>query len=147
MTQVTAASKTVILRRPWSAAQFVLAAVLALVSLFGIVATVAFDAIELTFSFQGAIQAFAIFPGFVLSLVVNGVLMGVRRAPEPNLLEKILLVIEFVLIAALLVFHFVADGQGVAFGLAMLVWPVAIPLAIAIAIVAIVRLARASGEI
>jgi hypothetical protein len=133
--------------RPWSIAQFGVAAVLAVISLIGIIGLVAFDAAELTFSFAGAIQAFAIFPGFVLSLVVNGVLMGVRRAPRsPGTALRVLLIIEFALIAALLVFHFYVDEAGATLGLAIVTWPFAIALAVVIAVVAAVRLARSSGD-
>lgn len=134
-------------KRPWSLAQFGLAAVLAAISVVGIVGTLVFDAVELTFSFAGAIQAFAIFPGFVLSLVVNGMLMGVRRAPHsPGTALRALLIIEFVLIAALVLFHFYVDPAGATFGLAIVTWPFAIALAVVIAVVAAVRLARSSGD-
>jgi hypothetical protein len=133
--------------RPWSLAQFGVAALLAVISLIGIIGTLAFDAAELTFSFAGAIQAFAIFPGFVLSLIVNGVLMGVRRAPQPGTALRVLLVVEFVLIAALVLFHFYVDPAGATFGLAIFTWPFAIALAVVIAVVAAVRLARSSGDV
>src|SRR5690349_18285993 len=127
------------MRNPWIIAQLAVAALLLVISLVGVIGTLAFDAAELVFSFQGAIQAFAIFPGLVISLVVNALLM--RRIP-PGLTLKVMLGVEFALIAALLVFHFYTDEAGATFGLAILLWPVAILLAIAVGIVAGVRLAR-----
>ena len=131
------------LRRPWTVAQFTIAAVLLVVSLVGIIGLAVFDAPELTFSFQGWIQSFAIFPGLVISLGVNGLFMGVRRAPAPSLTLKWLLGLEFALIAALLLFHFYTDPAGNTFGLAVLAWPVVIVLAVIIAVVAAVRLFQA----
>jgi hypothetical protein len=127
------------MRNPWIIAQLAVAALLLVISLVGVIGTLAFDAAELVFSFQGGIQAFAIFPGLVISLVVNALLM--RRIP-PGLTLKVMLGVEFALIAALLVFHFYTDEAGATFGLAILLWPVAILLAIAVGIVAGVRLAR-----
>lgn len=129
------------LRRPWTLAQFAIAAVLAVIALIGIVGTAALDRAELTFSFAGAIQAFAVFPGLVLSLVLNGALMSTRRAPAPNLAQRILLIVEFVLIAALLVFHFYTDPAGNTLGLAIVTWPFVIVVAVVLAILAIVQLA------
>ena len=135
------------LKRPWTVAQFAAAAVLVVMSLIGVIGTLAFDAAELTFSFAGAIQAFAVFPGLILSLVLNGVLMGLKRAPEkPNLAQRILLGIEFGLIALLLVFHLYTDPAGNTFGFAILTWPVVIIIAVVLAILAIVRLASRRSE-
>jgi hypothetical protein len=125
--------------RGWIIAQFAVAAVLLVISLVGVIGLVAFDMAELSFSFAGGIQAFAIFPGLVLSLTVNALVMRAHRAVGLNLAEKILLIIEGALIAALLVFHFYTDPAGATFGLAIVTWPVIILLAIAIAIVAITR--------
>ena len=119
-------------------AQFVIAGVLLVLSLVGILGVAVFDAAELTFSFAGAIQAFAVFPGLVLSLVVNALIMRAHRERGLSLAEKWLLGIEFGLIAALLVLHFWTQS-GDALGLAILTWPVVIILAIVIAIVAGVR--------
>lgn len=131
------------LRRPWTVTQFAVALVVLVISLIGIIGTVAFDSAELVFSFAGGIQAFAVFPGLVLSLTLNAVLMGVRRAPAPNTVQRVLLIVEFVVISALLVFHFYTDPAGNTLGLAILSWPILIVVAVAIAIVAIVRLASA----
>lgn len=127
------------MRNPWIIAQLAIAAVLLVISLIGVIGTLAFDAAELTFTFQGAIQAFAIFPGLALSLVVNALLMRAHRERGLRTTERALLIIEFVMIAALLVFHFYQDAAGTNLGLAILVWPFIIGVAIAIAIVAIHR--------
>jgi hypothetical protein len=124
--------------RGWVVAQFVVAAVLLGLSLVGILGVAVFDAAELVFSFAGAIQAFAVFPGLALSLTVNALLMRAHRELGLSLTETWLLAIEFALIAVLLVLHFVSQS-GDALGLAILVWPVVIVLAITIAIVAGVR--------
>lgn len=124
--------------RGWVWAQFVVAAGLAVLSLIGILGVVVFDAAELAFSFAGAIHAFAVFPGLVLSLVVNGLLMRAHRELGLSLAEKWMLGVEFALVAWLLVLHFWSHS-GDALGLAILTWPVVIILAIVIAIVAAVR--------
>ena len=129
------------MRNPWTIAQLAVAAVLLIISLIGIVGTLAFDAAELTFSFAGAIQAFGVFPGLVVSLVVNALLL---RRPQPlGVAVRVLLVIEFALIASLLLYHFYTDPAGTTFGLAIVTWVIVIPLAVAIAIVALVRRAAA----
>jgi hypothetical protein len=51
----------------------------------------------------------------------------------------VLLIIEGVVIAALLVFHFYTDEAGNTFGFAILAWPIVILLATAIAITAGIR--------
>ncbi|WP_395639884.1 hypothetical protein [Pseudolysinimonas sp.] len=119
-------------------AQFVVAGVLLALSLVGILGVAVFDAAELAFSFAGAIHAFAVFPGLVLSLVLNALLMRAHRELGVSLTEKWLLGAEFALIAALLVLHFWSHS-GDALGLAILVWPVVIVVAVTIAIVAGVR--------
>jgi hypothetical protein len=124
--------------RGWVWAQFALAAVLAALSLVGILGVAVFDAAELAFSFAGAIHAFAVFPGLVLSLVVNALLMRAHRERGLSLTEKWLLGVEFALIAALLVLHFWSHS-GDAFGLAIITWPVVIIVAIVIAILAAMR--------
>jgi hypothetical protein len=127
------------MRNPWVIIQLGLAAVLLVISLIGIVGTAAFDLPELAFSFAGGIQAFAIFPGLVLSLVLNALLMGLGRAPAPNTAQRVLLVAEFVLIGALVLFHFYTDPAGNTLGFAILTWPLVILLAVAIAVIALVR--------
>jgi hypothetical protein len=124
--------------RGWVWAQFAVAAALLVLSLVGILGVVVFDAAELVFSFAGAIHAFAVFPGLVLSLVVNALIMRAHRDLGLSLAEKWLLGIEFVVIAWLLVLHFWSQS-GDALGLAILTWPVVIILAIVIAIAAAVR--------
>ncbi|HTL42237.1 MAG TPA: hypothetical protein VL294_12270 [Pseudolysinimonas sp.] len=129
------------MRNPWILAQLAVAAVLLIVSLIGIIGTVGFDAAELVFSFAGGIQAFGVFPGLVISLVVNALLL---RRPQPlGVAVRVLLGIEFALIASLVVYHFYTDPAGTTFGLAVITWVVVIPLAVAIAIVALVRRAAA----
>jgi hypothetical protein len=125
--------------RAWIIAQFAVAGLLLAISLLGIIGLVAFDMAELSFSFAGGIQAFAVFPGLVLSLTVNALLMRTHRAVGLNTAEKVLLIIEGALIAALLLFHFYTDPAGTTFGLAIITWPIVILLAIAIAIVAAAR--------
>lgn len=124
--------------RGWIFAQFVLAGVLFALSAVGVVGTLAFDAAELVFSFAGAIQAFAVFPGLAISLVLNALLMRAHRERGLSLTEKWMLGVEFALIAWLLVLHFWSHS-GDALGFAILTWPVVIVLAVAIAIVAGVR--------
>ena len=124
------------MRNPWIIAQLAAAAVLLAISLLGILGTVLFDLPELAFSFQGGIQAFAVFPGLVLSLIVNALIMRLHREIGISAVEKVLLIIEGVVIAALLVFHFYTDAAGNTFGFAILTWPVVILLATAIAIIA-----------
>jgi hypothetical protein len=124
--------------RGWVWAQFAVAVGLLALSLVGILGVAVFDAAELAFSFAGAIHAFAVFPGLVLSLVVNALIMRAHRDLGVSLTEKWLLVAEFALIAWLLVLHFWSHS-GDALGLAILTWPVVIILAIVIAIIAIVR--------
>lgn len=121
--------------RGWILAQFVVAGVLLALSLVGVVGLLAFDAAELTFSFQGAIQSFAVFPGTAVSLVVNALVMRSHREAGLNTAEKVLLGVEFAVIAVLLALHFWPEGLGVA----ILAWPVHIVLAIAVLIVALVR--------
>jgi hypothetical protein len=128
------------MRNPWIIAQLAIAAVLAALALIGIIGTVGFDAAELVFSFAGGIQAFAIFPGLVVSLVLNVLLM---RVPGPGRALKIMLGIEFALIALLLVFHFYTDPAGMTLFYAIVTWPIVIALAVAVAVVSIVRLSRA----
>jgi hypothetical protein len=125
--------------RAWIIAQFAVAGLLLAISLLGIIGLVAFDMAELSFSFAGGIQAFAVFPGLVLSLTVNALIMRAHRAVGLSAAEKVLLIIEGALIAALLLFHFYTDPAGNTFGLAIVTWPLVILVAIAIAIVAIVR--------
>jgi hypothetical protein len=124
--------------RGWVWAQFAVAVVLAALSLIGILGVVVFDAAELAFSFAGAIHAFAVFPGLVLSLVLNALIMRAHRELGVSLTEKWLLGVEFALIAGLLVLHFWSHS-GDALGLAIITWPVLIVLAIVIAILAAVR--------
>jgi hypothetical protein len=127
------------MRNPWIIAQLAVAAVVLAISLLGIFGTVLFDLPELAFSIAGGIQAFAVFPGLVLSLVVNAFIMRSHRSVGVSTTEKVLLIVEGVLVAALLVFHFYTDPAGNTFGLAILTWPVLILLAVAIACVAIFR--------
>ena len=129
------------LKRPWTLAQFAVAGLLLVLSLIGVIGTLAFDNADLTFTFAGAIQAFGVFPGLILSLVLNGMLMGLKRAPAPNLGQRVFLIIEFALIALLLVFHFFQDSDAYTFGFAVATWPLVIIVAIVIAILAIVQLA------
>jgi hypothetical protein len=127
------------MRNPWIIAQLAVAALLLAISLLGIVGTAVFDLPELAFSFAGGIQSFAVFPGLVLSLTVNALIMRLHREIGVSTLEKVLLIVEGVLVAALLVFHFYTDPAGTTFGLAIITWPILILLATTIAIVAGVR--------
>jgi hypothetical protein len=104
-----------------------------------------FDDANWTFTFAGAIQAFAVFPGLIISLVLNGTLMGLRRAPAPNLAQRIVLILEFVGVALLLLFHFFQDEQAYTLGFAIATWPVVIVIAVILAILAIVQLARGAS--
>jgi hypothetical protein len=124
--------------RGWIWAQVAVAGMLLVLSIVGILGVLVFDAAELVFSFAGAIQAFAVFPGLVLSLVLNALIMRAHRELGVSLAEKWLLGVEFALVAWLLVLHF-WSYSGDALGLAILTWPVVIILAIVIAILALVR--------
>lgn len=130
------------LKRPWSLAQFAIAAVLLVISLIGVIGTLVFDDGSWTFTFAGAIQSFAVFPGLIISLVLNGALMGLRRAPAPNLAQRILLILEFAGVALLLLFHFFQDEQAYTLGFAIATWPVVIVIAVILAVLAIVQLAK-----
>lgn len=130
------------LKRPWSLAQFAIAAVLLVISLIGVIGTLVFDDGSWTFTFAGAIQSFAVFPGLIISLVLNGALMGLRRAPAPNLAQRILLILEFAGVALLLLFHFFQDEQAYTLGFAIATWPVMIVIAVVLAVLAIVQLAK-----
>ena len=130
------------LKRPWSLSQFAIAAVLLVISLIGVIGTLVFDDGSWTFTFAGAIQSFAVCPGLIISLVLNGTLMGLRRAPAPNLAQRILLILEFVGVALLLLFHFFQDEQAYTLGFAIATWPVVIVIAVILAVLAIVQLAK-----
>ena len=130
------------LKRPWTLAQYAIAAVLVVISLIGVIGTLAFDDASWTFTFAGAIQAFAVFPGLIISLALNGTLMGLKRAPAPNLAQRILLILEFAGVALLLLFHFFQDDRGYTLGFAIATWPVIIVIAVVLAVLAIVQLAR-----
>lgn len=123
--------------RGWVLAQFVVAGGLLALSLVGILGVAVFDAAELTFSFGGAIQAFAVFPGTAVSLVVNGLVMRSHRDAGLSGGEKVLLAIQFCFIGGLTVMHFIND----ALGSLIVVWPMHILLAIVVFIVALVRVA------
>lgn len=124
--------------RGWVWAQFAVAGVLGVLSVVGILGVAVFDAAEWVFSFAGAIHAFAVFPGLVLSLVLNGFIMRAHRDMGLSLTEKWLLGVEFAVIGGLLVLHFWGEsGDGL--GLAIITWPVLIVLAIVIAVVAAAR--------
>jgi len=124
--------------RGWILAQFILAGALLVLSLVGVVGTLLFDTVDLLFTFAGAIQAFAVFPGLAVSLVVNALIMRAHRERGLSLTEKWMLGIEFGLTALLLGYHFWPDaGDGLQF--AVLTWPVLVVLAIALAVVAGVR--------
>lgn len=135
------------MRNPWIIAQLAVAAVLLVLALTGILGTVVFNLPELAFSFQGGIQAFFVFPGLVISLVVNALIMRLHREIGVATVEKVLLIIEGVLIASLIVFHFYTDEAGNTFGFAALAWPLVILVATAIAIVAGIRNANRPGSV
>jgi hypothetical protein len=103
--------------RGWIWAQVAVAGMLLVLSIVGILGVLVFDAAELVFSFAGAIQAFAVFPGLVLSLVLNALIMRAHRELGVSLAEKWLLGVEFALVAWLLVLHF-WSYSGDALGLA-----------------------------
>lgn len=124
--------------RAWIWAQFGAAAVLLVLSLIGVIGYLAFDAAELVFSFGGAIQAFAVFPGAIISLVVNALIMRGHGAAGVSVLERVLLGIQFVGIAAMVALHFVADGLGAL----ALIWPAYVVLAMVIVAVALARRAE-----
>lgn len=61
--------------------------------------------------------------------------------------EKVLLIVEGVLVAALLFFHFYTDPAGNTLFLAILIWPILILVAVAIACVAIFRTVSARQNV
>ncbi len=128
--------------RGWVRAQFAVAGALLSLSLLGVVASLVFGAVELTFSFGGAIQAFAVFPGTVISLVVNALIMRSHRDAGLSDTEKVLLGIQFCVIFGLVVMHFVND----ALGALIIAWPAHIALAIIVFVVALVRATTLRGE-
>jgi hypothetical protein len=123
--------------RRWVWAQFIIAGGLLVLSLVGIIGLVVFDAAELTFSFGGAIQAFAVFPGTALSLVVNALIMRTHRDAGLSSGEKVLLAVQFCFIFGMLVMHFFND----ALGALIFVWPLHILLSITVLVVALARAA------
>jgi hypothetical protein len=127
------------MRNPWIIAQLAVAVLVLVIAVIGIIGTTALGLPELTFSFAGAIQSFFVFPGLVISLVVNALIMRLHREIGVSRAEKVLLIIEGVLIAALLVFHFYTDPAGDTLGFAFFTWPILILLATAIAITAGIR--------
>jgi len=128
--------------RRWVRAQFAVAGALLALSLLGVIASLVFGAVELTFSFGGAIQAFAVFPGTVISLVVNALIMRTHRDAGLSGTEKVLLGIQFCVIFGLVVMHFVND----ALGALIIAWPAHITLAIIVFVVALVRATTLRGE-
>jgi hypothetical protein len=121
--------------RGWVGAQFIVAGGLLVLSLVGVIGLVVFGAAELTFSFGGVIQAFAVFPGTVISLVVNALIMRSHRDAGLSDTEKVLLALQFCFIFGLVVMHFVND----ALGALIIAWPAHIALAIIVFVVALVR--------
>lgn len=135
------------MRNPWIIAQLAVAAGVLAISLLGILGTVVFNMPELAFSFQGGIQAFFVFPGLVISLIVNALIMRLHREIGVNTVEKVLLIIEGLLTASLILFHFYTDEAGNTFAFAALAWPIVILVAAAIAIVAGVRNGNRPGAV
>jgi hypothetical protein len=127
------------MRNPWIIAQLAIAVVLLGISLIGFIGLSTLGLPLNLFSDVGGIQAVTVIPGLVLSLVVNALLMGLGRAPVPNLAQRVLLIIEFVLIAALLLFQFVTDPEGNFLGVAILSWPLLITIGVGIAVFALAR--------
>ena len=128
------------MRNPWVIAQLAVAVVVLAISVVGFIGLPALGLPLTLFSDAGGIQAVTVFPGLVLSLVVNALLMGLGRAlPAPNTAQKVLLIVEFVLVAALLLFQFYTDPAGNTLGFAILGWPLLIALAVVIAVLALVR--------
>ena len=127
------------MRNPWIIAQLAVAALLLVITLLGFFGTDLFGLPPIGGSFAASIQTFAVFPGLVLSLVANALIMRTHRDLGVNTLQKVLLIVEGVLILALLVFHFYEDPAGNTLWLAVVTWPILILLAIAIAIIAFVR--------
>lgn len=127
------------MRNPWIIAQLAVAALLLVITLLGFFGTELFGNPPIGGSFAASIQTFAVFPGLVLSLVANALIMRTHRDIGVNTLQRVLLLVEGVLILALIVFHFYEDPAGTTLWLAVITWPILILLAIAIAIIAFVR--------
>lgn len=128
------------MRNPWIIAQLAVAALLLAISLLGLFGRPALGLPTGMFTFQGGIQSAFVFPGLVLSLIVNAFVMRAHRRVGISQTEKVLLIVEGVLIALLLFFHFYDDPAGNNLGWAILTWPVVTLLAVAIACVTIFRL-------
>ena len=116
----------------WS--QLIVAAILAMLSALGIVSVLALDS-GYAFSFQGGIASFSLLPGLVISLVVNFLILR-SHVPFPlSAVERVLLVLEYLVLVVVVLTHFIPEALLVAFAS----WAVVIPLAISIALVGIVR--------
>ena len=115
------------MRNPWIIAQLAVAAVLLALSLLGIIGIVVFNLPELAFSFAGGIQAFAVFPGLVLSLIVNALIM--RLAPGHRAQHAREGAAHHRVRAdrgRCSWFHFYTDDDGYTFGFAIIAWPIVI---------------------
>lgn len=124
----------------WYWSQPMVAAALALVSIYTVVCLFLFDAAGLP-SFQFMINGTFVFPGLVLSFGVNQLLLA-RRAPRSvTRLERWLLGVEYALIAVLILTSFGQDALLVG----LILWVPVIVVAVAVAIAIPVTTARLSA--
>jgi len=126
------------MRNPWIIAQLVVAVLLVAVSIVGFIGPNALG-LQLPSTLAGAVQTFFVFPGLVVSLVVNALIMRLHREIGISTIEKVLLIVEGLLIVLLIVFNFYDDPTADIFTLAVITWPIVVLVATAIAIIAGVR--------
>lgn len=128
--------------RSWVIAQFAVAGLLLALTVAGLVA-LAVEFEPVSGSLTGILQSLAIFPGTVLSLVANGLIMRSHRDAGLSEGERGLLAFEFVLIGVLIVLHLIPEAVwGDTIWAAVVVWPIHITVAVVVFIAAVVRARR-----
>jgi hypothetical protein len=119
----------------WS--QLVVAGILLVIDIAGWV-LIAFDNFEGLLSFHGGINVMFVVPGLILSLLINHFILRAKKTGVVSTSERVILSIEFVLIALLLASWPFQE----AFGFAIILWPVLILTAIVACVTTSVQLAR-----
>src|SRR4051794_32257222 len=116
--------RSMMFSRPWSLAQYAVALVVAVIGVVSLIGTFTLNNVQYSPELATGIETFVVFPALVVSLVLNATLMRVSRAPAPNVLQIVLLIVEFLLIAVMLVLH--VQNGGDAIGISVALWPVVI---------------------